>query len=68
MKRSFLGVFLLALILAINIVTTQFMVHQFFYEHYTNTLVCVALNLFLFPVAFLIYKKEIHKGGKKHEQ
>ncbi|MCK6259073.1 hypothetical protein LCY76_21105 [Fictibacillus sp. KIGAM418] len=68
MKRSHAGVIVLALMLALNIVFTQFMVHQFFFEHYRNTLIFAGLNILTFPVAFFIYKKEIRKGGNSHEQ
>jgi len=57
MKRSYQGVLLLSVILLLNIVFTQKMVHQFFYENYVNTLIYCGLNIVLFPVAWVIYKK-----------
>jgi hypothetical protein len=69
MKRSYVGVLLLCTILLLNIVFTQLMVHQFYYENYSTTLVFGGLNILLFPIALLIYKKEKHKGGTHgHEQ
>jgi hypothetical protein len=59
MKRSYIPVALLLAVLMSNIIATQYMVHQYFYENYTNTLVAGAINLILFPAAFLIYKKGV---------
>ncbi|WNS73791.1 hypothetical protein RRV45_12770 [Bacillus sp. DTU_2020_1000418_1_SI_GHA_SEK_038] len=57
MKRSYVGVFVLAAVLFLNIVFTQYMVHQFFYENYVNTLIFCGLNIVLFPIAWFAYKK-----------
>ncbi|MEH7011610.1 hypothetical protein V7087_12515 [Neobacillus niacini] len=59
MKRSYVSVALLLAVLFMNIIVTQFMVHQYFYENYTNTIVAAVINVILFPAAFLIYKKGV---------
>lgn len=59
MKRSYFPVALLLAVLMLNIIFTQYMVHQYFYENYTNTIVAAVINVILFPVAFLIYKKGV---------
>jgi hypothetical protein len=59
MKRSYVSVALLLAILMLNIIATQYMVHQYFYENYTNTIVAALINVLLFPGAFLIYKKGV---------
>lgn len=59
MKRSYVSVALLLAILMMNIIATQYMVHQYFYENYTNTIVAAVVNVILFPTAFLIYKKGV---------
>jgi hypothetical protein len=46
----------LCIILFLNIIFTQKMVHQFFYEQYTNAIILGLLNVILFPLAILIYK------------
>jgi hypothetical protein len=61
MKRSWLGVILLVLILLANLVFTQLTVNNFYFERYVNVIVFATLNLLLFPVAVWIYKKEAHK-------
>ncbi|WP_173917476.1 hypothetical protein [Halobacillus sp. Marseille-Q1614] len=66
MKRSYWGVLALSFILLLNIVFTQLVVHQFFYENYWTTLVYAACNLLLFPAALIIYKKERDRGAE-HE-
>jgi hypothetical protein len=43
----------------LNIIFTQYMVHQYFYENYTNTIVAAVINIILFPAAFFIYKKGV---------
>ncbi|QQK74757.1 hypothetical protein HUG15_03470 [Salicibibacter cibarius] len=58
MKRSYVGVLALCLVLLLNIVFLQLAVHQFFFERYTLVLIYVALNILLFPIALWIYKKE----------
>lgn len=60
MKRSYIPVALLLVVLMVNIIFTQYMVHQFFYEKYTNTIIAAAVNVILFPIAFLIYKKGVN--------
>ncbi|MGF6951985.1 multisubunit Na+/H+ antiporter MnhB subunit [Neobacillus sp. B4I6] len=60
MKRSYLPVALLLAVLMLNIIFTQYMVHQYFYENYTNTIIAAIINVILFPVAFLIYKKGVN--------
>ncbi|MCM3115910.1 hypothetical protein M3610_11465 [Neobacillus sp. MER 74] len=60
MKRSYLPVVFLLAVLMLNIIFTQYMVHQYFYENYTNTIVAVVINVILFPIAFLIYKKGVN--------
>ncbi|WP_010677875.1 hypothetical protein [Bacillus timonensis] len=57
MKRSYRGVLILSVILLLNIIFTQKMVHQYFYENYVNTLIFCGLNIVLFPVAWIFYKK-----------
>lgn len=58
MKRSYLGVVLLSLVLLLNIFFTQQVVNAFFYEKYVTVLTFAALNLLTVPVAFWIYKRE----------
>ncbi|WP_394140370.1 hypothetical protein [Cytobacillus oceanisediminis] len=60
MKRSYIGVIILAAILMMNIVFTQYMVHQYYYENYVNVLIFGGLNIVLFPLAVLAYKKTIN--------
>ncbi|MBU8917943.1 hypothetical protein BGM25_18055 [Bacillus sp. FJAT-29953] len=60
MKRSYIPVGLLLVVLILNIIFTQYMVHQYFYENYTNTIVAAVVNVLLFPVAFIIYKKGVN--------
>jgi multisubunit Na+/H+ antiporter MnhB subunit len=59
MKRSYIPVALLLAVLMLNIIFTQYMVQQYFYENYTNTIVAAVINVILFPAAFLIYKKGV---------
>ncbi len=63
MKRSYVSVALLLVVLMADIIITQFMVHQYFYQNYTNTIIAAVVNVVLFPVAFFIYKK----GVKVHD-
>ncbi|WP_442597974.1 hypothetical protein [Neobacillus sp. D3-1R] len=65
MKRNYISVFILAGILLLNIIFTQKMVHQYFYENYVNTLIFVGLNIILFPVAWFVYKRDRKKGGER---
>ncbi|PWW28466.1 hypothetical protein DFO73_106282 [Cytobacillus oceanisediminis] len=60
MKRSYIGVIVLAAILMMNIVFTQYMVHQYYYENYVNVLIFGGLNIVLFPLAVFAYKKTIN--------
>jgi multisubunit Na+/H+ antiporter MnhB subunit len=60
MKRSYLPVALLLAVLMLNIMFTQYMVHQYFYENYSNTIIAAVINVILFPVAFLIYKRGVN--------
>ncbi|MBM7650707.1 hypothetical protein [Neobacillus cucumis] len=60
MKRSYVPVGLLLAVLMLNIIFTQWMVHQYFYQHYTNTIIAAVINVILFPIAFLIYKKGVN--------
>lgn len=57
MKLKVMGVVILCAILMLNIIFTQYMVHQFYYENYVNTLIFGGLNIILFPVALYVYKK-----------
>ncbi|OLS40481.1 hypothetical protein [Bacillus sp. MRMR6] len=59
MKRSYIPVALLLAVLMLNIIFTQYMVHQYYYENYTNTVLAGVMNFILFPIAFLIYKKGV---------
>ncbi|WP_026581240.1 hypothetical protein [Bacillus sp. J33] len=60
MKRSYIGVIILSAILMMNIVFTQYMVHQYYYENYVNVLIFGGLNIVLFPLAVFAYKKTIN--------
>ncbi|MEH7494493.1 hypothetical protein [Neobacillus niacini] len=60
MKRSYLPVAILLAVLMLNIIVTQYMVHQYFYQNYVNTIVAAMMNVVLFPLAFLIYKKGVN--------
>jgi hypothetical protein len=60
MKRSYIPVALLLAVLMCNIIATQYMVHQYFFENYTNTIIAGVINVILFPAAFLIYKKGVN--------
>jgi len=60
MKRSYVPVGLLLAVLMLNIIFTQYMVHQYFYQNYTNTIIAAVINVILFPFAFLIYKKGVN--------
>ncbi|MBO9610472.1 MAG: hypothetical protein J7639_31220 [Paenibacillaceae bacterium] len=58
MKRSYRGVILLSVVLFLNIVCTQQAVNAFFYDKFGTVVVFAALNLALFPIAVLIYRRE----------
>jgi membrane protein YdbS with pleckstrin-like domain len=60
MKLKFLPVAYLLAVLMLNIIATQYMVHQYFYQNYPNTIIAAVVNVLLFPVAFLIYKKGVN--------
>lgn len=60
MKRSYVPVGLLLAVLMLNIVFTQYMVHQYFYQNYMNTIIAAVINVILFPIALLIYKKGVN--------
>ena len=60
MKRNYVPVGLLLAVLLINIIFTQYMVHQYFYQNYTNTIIAAVINVILFPIALLIYKKGVN--------
>jgi hypothetical protein len=57
MKPRVVGVAILCAVLMLNIIFTQFMVHQYYYENYINTLIFGGLNIILFPIALYMYKK-----------
>lgn len=58
MKRSYLGVILLCLVVLLNIICTQQVVNNFFYDRYERVLSFAGLNILLFPIALWIYKRE----------
>jgi len=60
MKLRIVGVAVLCIILMLNVICTQYMVHQYYYENYINTLIFGGLNIFLFPTAIYVYKKTIN--------
>lgn len=57
MKPRVVGVAILCVVLMLNIIFTQYMVHQYYYENYINTLIFGGLNIILFPIALYVYKK-----------
>ncbi|MBT2654814.1 hypothetical protein J7E81_06060 [Bacillus sp. ISL-18] len=60
MKRSYVPVGLLLAVLMLNIIFSQYMVHQYFYQNYTNTIIAAVINVILFPIALIIYKKGVN--------
>ncbi|WP_059172434.1 hypothetical protein [Bacillus sp. FJAT-27445] len=58
MKPSKVNFFILCAVLMLNIVCTHFMVQQYFFENYANSLIFGALNIVLFPFALYIYKRD----------
>ncbi|PZD95582.1 hypothetical protein DNH61_13730 [Paenibacillus sambharensis] len=58
MKRSWRGVIYLALVLFLSIIVTQQTVNAYFYERYQLVLVLCVINILIFPLALLIYRKE----------
>ncbi len=65
MKRSYRGVLLLCGILMLNIVVTQYVVHQYYYQHYKTTILFAIVNVILFPLALFIYRKEKNAGERR---
>jgi len=55
MKHNYMSVLLLCGILMLNIIFTQYLVHQYFYQNYVNVILLCILNLFLFPAARWVY-------------
>ncbi|MDP4083358.1 MAG: hypothetical protein Q8934_01960 [Bacillota bacterium] len=66
MKHKYRNVVLLLAVLMLNIIFTQYMVHQYFFEHYKNSLIAAIINVGLFPIAFIIYKND-KKGVSTNE-
>lgn len=58
MKRSYVGVILLCIVLFLNIVCTQKAVNAYYFEHYRTVIVYAVLNGLSFPVAAWIYRRE----------
>ncbi|WP_054028395.1 hypothetical protein [Bacillus sp. FJAT-28004] len=58
MKRSYLGVILLCVVLFLNILCTQKAVNAYYFEHYRSVIIYAVCNILLFPAAILIYRKE----------
>jgi uncharacterized membrane protein len=67
MKRNYVNVAILCGILFLNIIFTQFMVHQYFYENYVNSLIFMGLNIVMFPIAWFVYKRDRKKVENVHE-
>ncbi|UOR10848.1 hypothetical protein [Halobacillus amylolyticus] len=63
MRHRHLSMIILCAILFLNITFMQLTVHQYFYENYVAALVYTAINLILFPIALIIYKRDKNKGG-----
>ncbi|OXM87558.1 hypothetical protein [Paenibacillus rigui] len=58
MKRSYLGVGLLCVILFLNIVCTQKAVNAYYFEQYRSVMVYAICNALLFPAALWVYRRE----------
>ncbi len=58
MKPSYVSVVILCGILMLNIIFTQYMVHQYFYQNYANALISCIIIALLFPTAFYVYKRD----------
>lgn len=58
MKRSYLGVGLLCVILFLNIVCTQKAVNAYYFEQYRSVMVYAICNVLLFPAALWVYRRE----------
>lgn len=61
MKPKNIRFILLCISLLLNVIFTQKMVHQYFYENYKNVLIYCALNIVIFPAALFIYKYDLKK-------
>ncbi|HLS60779.1 MAG TPA: hypothetical protein VK044_06585 [Virgibacillus sp.] len=57
MKANHVYLTIMAAILFLNIIFAKYIVHQFYYQNYVNTLIFVGLNIILFPIALYVYKK-----------
>ncbi|KQL17823.1 hypothetical protein AN957_03830 [Cytobacillus solani] len=58
MRPSYVNLIMLCGLLMLNIIFTQNMVHQFFYQNYGWVLIFCFLNLLLFPIGIYIYKHD----------
>lgn len=58
MKRSYVGVILLCIVLFLNIIFTQKAVNAYFFDRFSSVIVYAVLNILLFPVALYIYRRE----------
>lgn len=58
MKRSYVGVILLCVVLFMNIVCTQKAVNAYYFEHYRSVILYACCNVILFPLAVWIYRRE----------
>ncbi|MBM7605551.1 hypothetical protein JOC75_003574 [Metabacillus crassostreae] len=63
MKRKYLNVIILCIFLFLNIIFTQYMVHQYYFENYITSIIFCGLNILLFPLALLIYKRDKKRQG-----
>ena len=61
MKAKNMRFILMCIVLFLNIIFTQKMVHQYFYENYKNALIYCALNLVILPAALFLYKYDKKK-------
>lgn len=55
MKLNDMSIMLLCGILMLNIIFTQYLVNQYFYQNYVNVVLLCFLNFLLFPTAIWIY-------------
>ncbi|NEW05832.1 hypothetical protein GK047_07345 [Paenibacillus sp. SYP-B3998] len=58
MKRSYLGVVLLCIMLFLNILCTQKAVNAYFFDQYRSVILYAICNILLFPAAIWIYRRE----------
>ncbi|KRF04160.1 hypothetical protein ASG89_22545 [Paenibacillus sp. Soil766] len=58
MKRSYVGVILLCIILFLCIVCTQKAVNAYYFDQYRTVIVYAVMNMLLFPTAIMIYRRE----------